>query len=95
MLNESTGQYTAGEVMTKGVFCMDYAEWLVESYLTDSIPLPNFGTITFTSAQAGTLSDLSIGPGDAGISLYDISYSNQIYTSTTVVGEHSLEVTYV
>ena len=95
IIDETTGDSASAVISTAGGSCMSYVQWMVTSYYYDGDALADFGTVTFTNAQAGTTSGFDAGPGDSEAVLWGIEYNGQIYTSTTVSGEYTMEVTYV
>ncbi|KAJ5100482.1 hypothetical protein N7456_006534 [Penicillium angulare] len=62
------------------------AEWIVEDFQEGSslVDLANFGTVTFTGAQA-TSGGSSVGP--SGATILDIKQSGTVYTSSSVTDD--------
>ncbi|OJJ42810.1 hypothetical protein ASPZODRAFT_146979 [Penicilliopsis zonata CBS 506.65] len=93
--NVSTGESVthtfSGE--TDGSLCEYNAEWIVEDFEEgDSlVAFADFGTVTFSSASAGTTSGDTVGPADA--TLIDIE-QDSVLTSVSVTDD-SVTVTYV
>lgn len=76
-----------------GDLCEYNAEWIVEDFESNNslVPFANFGTVTFSNAEA-TDSGSSVGP--SGATLIDIRQSNSILTSSSV-SDNSVTVKYV
>lgn len=68
---------------SQGSLCETNAEWIVEDFESGGsmVPFANFGTVTFTNAQA-TSDGSSVGPGQATV--LDIRQNNQVLTSSSV-----------
>ncbi|KIY53173.1 concanavalin A-like lectin/glucanase [Fistulina hepatica ATCC 64428] len=67
--NTTTGQTVSKTITSTSALCEENAEWIVENY-EEGDALANFadfGTVTFTDAEATTPSDSRIGPSDATI----------------------------
>ncbi|KAJ5118141.1 uncharacterized protein N7515_010364 [Penicillium bovifimosum] len=93
--NVSTGK-TVTHTFTGGVdgdLCEYNAEWIVEDFSSneDLVPFANFGTVTFTNAQAST-GGQTVGP--AGATLMDIQQGNGILTSSSLTS-NSVSVSYL
>ncbi|TFK47813.1 hypothetical protein OE88DRAFT_1606078, partial [Heliocybe sulcata] len=90
--NVSTGQTVTQHITSSSALCEENAEWIVEDYEEGGslVPLANFGTVTFTSASAGTSSG-SIGP--SGATLIDIEQNGRVLTSASTSGS-SVTVSY-
>lgn len=94
--NTSSGQsvthtFTGGE---DGDLCETNAEWIVEDFEEGSslVPFANFGTVTFSGAEA---TDGSSTVGPSGATIMDIqSSSKQVLTSSSA-GSNSVTVKYV
>lgn len=76
-----------------GDLCEYNAEWIVEDFESNNslVPFANFGTVTFSNAEA-TDNGSTVGP--SGATLIDIKQSNSILTSSSVTG-NSVTVKYV
>ncbi|OJJ46444.1 hypothetical protein ASPZODRAFT_66778 [Penicilliopsis zonata CBS 506.65] len=75
--------------------CEYNAEWIVEDFKINNnsfVPFADFGTVTFSSASAGTTSGDTVGPADA--TLFNIIQENGLLTSVSVT-EDSVTVTYI
>lgn len=85
-----THTFTGG---VDGSLCEYNAEWIVEDFQMNGslVPLANFGTVTFTGAEARTGNSI-VGPGDA--TLIDIYQKSHVYTASSVNG-NSVTVQYV
>lgn len=94
--NTSSGQsvthtFTGGE---DGDLCETNAEWIVEDFESGSslVPFANFGTVTFSGAEA---TDGSSTVGPSGATIMDIqSSSKQVLTSSSA-SSNSVTVEYV
>lgn len=76
-----------------GTLCEYNAEWIVEDFEENDslVPFANFGTVTFSSAEA---TDGSSTVGPSGATLIDIEQSNKVLTSSSVTSD-SVTVEYV
>ena len=76
-----------------GDLCEYNAEWIVEDFEEGNslVPFANFGTVTFSDAEA-TDGSSTVGPSDATI--IDIEQNNKVLTSVTV-SSSSVTVEYV
>lgn len=76
-----------------GTLCEYNAEWIVEDFESGGslVPFANFGTVTFSGAQA-TDGGSTVGP--SGATLIDIKQNNNILTSSSVTS-NSVTVKYV
>ncbi|KAJ7491027.1 aspergillopepsin [Mycena latifolia] len=92
--NVSTGQTVTKALTSTARLCMENAEWIVEDFEEGSslVPFANFGTVTFTGAQATTASGSVVGP--SGSVLIDIEQSGTVLTSVSS-GSSSVTVSYV
>ncbi|EKM56296.1 uncharacterized protein PHACADRAFT_207576 [Phanerochaete carnosa HHB-10118-sp] len=93
--NNSNGQTVSTDITSASALCEQDAEWIVEDPGQGSdgslAPFPNFGTVTFTGASAGT----STGSVDAsGAITFDIEQNGEVLTSTSISGS-SITITYV
>ncbi|KAJ5874808.1 uncharacterized protein N7529_003238 [Penicillium soppii] len=93
--NVSTGK-SVTHTFTGGVdgdLCEYNAEWIVEDFESNSalVPFANFGTVTFSSAEA-TTGGTTVGP--SGATILDIKQSNSVLTSSSVSSK-SVTVKYV
>lgn len=82
--NTSTGQsvnhnFDGG---VQGTLCETNAEWIVEDFESggSEVPFANFGTVTFSNAQATTGSG-SVGPD--GATIMDIKQGDSVLTSSS------------
>ncbi|KAJ7778847.1 acid proteinase [Mycena maculata] len=91
--NVSTGVTVSKALTSSAKLCMENAEWIVEDFEEgDSlVPFANFGTVTFTDAEATTSSGTVVGP--SGAVLIDIE-QNSVLTSVSTTST-SVTVTYV
>ncbi|KAJ5561991.1 hypothetical protein N7535_003546 [Penicillium sp. DV-2018c] len=92
--NLSTGK-TVTHKFSGGVdgdLCEYNAEWIVEDFSTNGglVPFANFGTVSFTNAQA-TTGGRTVGP--AGATLMDIKQGNDVLTSSSITS-NSVSVSY-
>jgi hypothetical protein len=76
-----------------GNLCEYNAEWIVEDFESNGslVPFANFGTVTFTGAQA-TDSGSTVGP--SGATIIDIEQNGQVLTSVSSTSS-SVTVKYV
>ncbi|CAG8897473.1 unnamed protein product [Penicillium nalgiovense] len=76
-----------------GDLCETNAEWIVEDFESGGqlVPFTNFGTVTFTNAEA-TSGGKSVGP--SGATLFEIRQSKNVLTKSSVTG-NSVTVSYV
>jgi hypothetical protein len=76
-----------------GTLCEYNAEWIVEDFESNGslVPFANFGTVTFSGAEA---TDGSSTVGPSGATLIDIEQSNKVLTSSSVTS-NSVTVKYV
>ncbi|KAL4939154.1 hypothetical protein BDV06DRAFT_41320 [Aspergillus oleicola] len=93
--NLSTGQ-TVTHTFAGGVdgsLCETNAEWIVEDFSSGNelVPFADFGTVTFTSAEATGRSG-TVGP--SGATIIDIQQGSDVLTSVSVSGS-SVTVEYV
>jgi hypothetical protein len=94
--NVTTGKsvsHTFSSGSTEGSLGEVNAEWIVEDFESDGslVNLVNFGTVTFTGAQA-TDDGAKVGP--SGATLIDIKQNNKVVTSSSVTS-NSVKVSYV
>jgi len=80
--NVSKGQTVSKSISSSYALCEENAEWIVEDYEEGSslVPLADWGTVTFTSAEATTNSG-SVSP--SGATIIDIEQNNKVLTSVT------------
>ena len=84
---------STGEVVTQAVggpaLCGQDAEWIVEDFLAggSQVPLADFGTVTFTDAQATTAAGAVLGPTDPSAHILDILLDGTVYTETSASAE--------
>ncbi|RDW74653.1 A4/G1 family peptidase [Aspergillus mulundensis] len=93
--NLSTGQ-SVTHTFTGGVdgdLCEYNAEWIVEDFESNGelVPFADFGTVTFTSAEA-TQNGRTVGP--SGATLIDIQQGRSVLTDVSVSSD-SVTVSYV
>jgi hypothetical protein len=90
--NESTGAEVYADIDSAAALCQRDAEWIVEGFESDGglVPFANFGTVTFSGAQAGTPSG-AVGPEAANV--FEIE-QGKLLTTTSVSGS-SVTVSYV
>ncbi|KAJ5873506.1 uncharacterized protein N7473_013379 [Penicillium subrubescens] len=94
--NVTTGKsvsHTFSSSSTQGSLGEVNAEWIVEDFESGGslVNFANFGTVTFTGAQA-TDNGSKVGP--SGATLIDIKQNNQVLTSSSVTS-NSVKVSYV
>jgi len=92
--NVSTGVTVSKALTSTARLCQENAEWIVEDFEEGSslVPFANFGTVTFTGAQATTVSGSVVGP--SGSVLIDIEQNSKVLTSVSS-GTSTVTVTYV
>ncbi|KAJ5194514.1 uncharacterized protein N7498_007952 [Penicillium cinerascens] len=85
-----THTFTGG---VDGDLCEYNAEWIVEDFESGSslVPFADFGTVTFSNAEA---TDGSSTVGPSGATLIDIEQNNEVLTSSSISGS-SVTVEYV
>lgn len=90
--NLTNGQAVSKDLSSSSPLCGQDAEWIVEDYMkgSDLVPFANFGTVTFTSAEAS--GNGAYTPSGATIS--EIKQNNQVLTSTSLAGS-SVTIKYV
>jgi hypothetical protein len=93
--NLTTGK-TVTHTFTGGVdgdLCEYNAEWIVEDFESNGqlVPFADFGTVTFTSAEA-TDDGKTVGP--SGATIIDIKQGNSVLTDVSVTDD-SVTVSYV
>jgi hypothetical protein len=86
--NVSTGK-TVTHTFTGGVdgdLCEYNAEWIVEDFEENDslVPFADFGTVTFSSAEA---TDGSTTVGPSGATLIDIEQNSEVLTSVSVTSD--------
>ncbi|KAG6370714.1 peptidase A4 family-domain-containing protein [Boletus reticuloceps] len=79
--NLTRNEQVSQDLSSTAPLCGQNAEWIVEDYDVNSglVPFANFGTVTFTDANAGVYT-----PSGAGI--IDIKQNGQVLTSTSIAG---------
>ncbi|KAF8209303.1 peptidase A4 family-domain-containing protein [Mycena galopus ATCC 62051] len=92
--NVSTGVTVSKSLTSSAKLCLENAEWIVEDFEEGNslVPFANFGTVTFTGAQATTESGTVVGP--TGAVIIDLEQNNKVLTSVST-GSTSVTVTYV
>lgn len=67
--NITNGQKVSQSITSSSPLCQTNAEWIVEDFDEGGFPVPlaNFGTVTFTGAQATAEQGDSVGPDGATI----------------------------
>ncbi|KZO96225.1 hypothetical protein CALVIDRAFT_598533 [Calocera viscosa TUFC12733] len=82
--NLTTGETVTEDITSSSALCEQDAEWIVEDFEENDalVPFANFGTVTFTSAEATTSSGSTEGPSGATY-IYDIEQNNDVLTSVT------------
>ena len=82
--NLTNGQTVSEDLTSNAALCLQDAEWIVEDLTEVSglAPLANFGTVTFTNAEASGTGTYT--PSGAAIS--DIEQNGQVLTSTSIDG---------
>lgn len=93
--NLSTGQsvthtFNGG---TTGTLCETNAEWIVEDFEQNGalVPFANFGTVTFSNAQA-TQNGQTVGP--SGAQIMDIEQNGKVLTQSSDTS-NSVTVKYI
>lgn len=78
---------------TNGNLCEYNAEWIVEDFEENGalVPFANFGTVTFSGAQA-TDNGSVVGP--SGATIMDIEQNNQVLSSSSITS-NSVTVQYI
>ncbi|KZT68799.1 hypothetical protein DAEQUDRAFT_727452 [Daedalea quercina L-15889] len=91
--NVTSGQKVSQDITSSSALCEENAEWIVEDYEEDGglVPFANFGTVTFTSAEATTTSG-TVGPD--GATLIDIQQDGTTLTDVST-DSSSVTVSYV
>lgn len=94
--NVTTGKtvsHTFSSGSTQGSLGEVNAEWIVEDFESGGslVEFANFGTVTFTGAQA-TDNGSKVGP--SGATLIDIQQNSKVLTSSSVTS-NSVKVSYV
>ncbi|EIW87318.1 concanavalin A-like lectin glucanase [Coniophora puteana RWD-64-598 SS2] len=81
--NQTNGQSVTQDVSSTHALCQEYAEWIVEDYEVGSgqAQFDDFGTVTFSSAQAQTGSGYA---GPDGATIWDIWQNNVQLTQSSV-----------
>ena len=93
MVENLTRSQTVSQTLTSTTaLCRQDAEWIVQNFALNNVltPLANFGTVTFTDAEA--IGDEIFTPSDAII--VDIQQNDQILTSVST-SDYSVTVQYV
>ncbi|KAJ6614130.1 peptidase A4 family-domain-containing protein [Mycena sp. CBHHK59/15] len=92
--NETTGKTVSKKLSSSAKLCGQNAEWIVEDFEEGSslVPFANFGTVTFTSAEATMSSGSTVGP--SGATLIDIKQSSKALTSVSTTSS-TVKVSYV
>lgn len=96
----ATGEMEYQNFDSSHPLCQSNAEWIVEDYVDDYgslVPLANFTTVTFSSAQVTTTTMGTIGPDRAqllGIDAFNANGVSSRYTSASTTPS-SVTVTYV
>ncbi|EIW87207.1 hypothetical protein CONPUDRAFT_43726 [Coniophora puteana RWD-64-598 SS2] len=81
--NQTNGQKVTQDVSSTSALCQEYAEWIVEDYQSgdSQVVFDNFGTVTFSDAQATTGAG-AVGPD--GATIWDIWQNNVQLTKSSV-----------
>jgi len=92
--NVSTGVTVSKALTSSAKLCQENAEWIVEDFEEGSslVPFANFGTVTFTDAEATTVSGSTVGP--SGAVIIDLEQNSQVLTSVST-SSSSVTVSYV
>lgn len=79
--NNSRGQTVSHTFSGQPSLCQTNAEWIVEDFSSGNslVPFANFGTVTFSGANAG-------GVGPSGATIIDMQQNGQTLTSVSVSG---------
>lgn len=90
--NTTTGKTVTKSITSSAALCEENAEWIVEDYEEGSslVSFADFGTVTFTNAEATTPSG-TVGP--SGATLIDIEQDSVLTSVSTT--DDSVTVTYV
>ena len=78
---------------SSSALCEQNAEWIVEDFEEGNslVPFANFGTVTFSNAEATTKSGTT---GPSGATIIDIKQGSKVLTSVSTSGS-SVTVSYV
>jgi len=81
--NKTTGQTVTESITSASALCEENAEWIVEDYEQGGalVKFANFGTVTFTNAEATTSSGSTIGP--SGSTTIDMEQNSEVVTSVS------------
>ncbi|GJE96319.1 peptidase G1 domain-containing protein [Phanerochaete sordida] len=84
LINNSSGEEVSVQLSSASALCQQDAEWIVEDYQENGsmVPLANFGTVTFFSATAETVSGELFGTASANI--FDIEQGGSVLTDSQV-----------
>ncbi len=93
--NKTTGQTASIDLNSTSSLCGTNAEWIVEDFEVNGklVSLADFGSVTFTGAQATTDEGSSVGVN--GATVFGIESSGVVYTSTSLESKSEIMVTYV
>jgi len=84
--NLSTNQTVSQAVNSTSALCQQNAEWIVEDYAAGGIVrFDDFGTVTFTDAEATAKNGSTVGPEDAAI--YEIQQNGTTLATASVQGK--------
>lgn len=91
--NNTNGQKVSKSLTSTSPLCQTNAEWIVEDFDAGGSPVPlvDFGTVTFTGAQATTEQGDSVGP--AGATIIDME-TQEGGGATAEADSSSVTVTY-
>ncbi|KOC18683.1 aspergillopepsin-2 heavy chain [Aspergillus flavus AF70] len=93
--NQSTGQKVTKELSSSSPLGGINAEWIVEDYEENGslVDLVDFGTVTFTGAEAKAAGGQTVGLTDATI--IEITQNNKVVTDVTIDSGSEVTITYV
>ncbi|KAJ7494332.1 peptidase A4 family-domain-containing protein [Mycena galericulata] len=92
--NVSTGVTVSKALKSSAKLCLENAEWIVEDFEENGglVPFANFGTVTFTDAEATTQSGTTEGP--TGAVIIDLESSSGTVLTSVSTSSTSVTVTY-
>ncbi|KAE8383100.1 peptidase A4 family-domain-containing protein [Aspergillus bertholletiae] len=93
--NRSTGQKVSKELSSSSPLGGINAEWIVEDFEQDGslVDLVDFGTVTFTGAQAKAAGGQTVGL--TGATVIDIVQGSQVVTDVTIDSDTEVTIRYV
>ncbi|KAB8071631.1 peptidase A4 family-domain-containing protein [Aspergillus leporis] len=93
--NRSTGQKVSKELSSSSHLGGINAEWIVEDFEENGslVNLVDFGTVTFTGAQAKVAGGQTVGL--SGATVIDIAEGSQVVTDVTIDSDSEVTIRYV